>query len=142
MDENGIVHFTDRPPEDQQSAKVDIADPPSTSKEAAAENWAETWLEEQRSKKAAEKQQKYDLATERRIAAAELGSECNTAKHRLSILKTACPVFFDAEDILRMRCPNRTVWFYGELRYIDDQKRASMITHYMQVLEGCNKAGY
>lgn len=143
VDENGVIHFTDRPPEDQQSTEVDIADPLTANGVIEAESWAETWLEEQRAKRVTEKQQKKDLATDRRIAAADLESKCKTAKRSLGILKTQCPVFFDGQDILRVICPGRSVIVYeGEPRYIDDPERASMIEHYMPVLESCNGTGY
>jgi hypothetical protein len=143
VDENGVVHFTDRPPEDQKSTEVDIAEPLTAGEVVEAESWAETWLEEQRAKRATEKQQKKDLATERRIAAADLENKCKTAKHRLGILKTQCPVFFDGQGVLRVLCPGHSIMVYrGEPRYIDDPERASMIEHYMQVLEACNETGY
>jgi len=50
-----------------------------------------------------------------------------------------CLAFFDGQGVLRVKCPYDTIWVYkGELRYISDEERASMIGHYEDVLEGCD----
>jgi hypothetical protein len=154
VDEEGVTHYTDRPPEDEQATGIEIpqsapADPAAA--EAAASGatpdpatglWYEQWLAKQSERKAVEKQQRELESARRQADQADLQTRCSIARQRLAILKTQCPVFFDGQGVLRVLCPRQATWAYeGEPRYISDDERASMIRHYEQELHGCNGQG-
>lgn len=147
VDENGVVHYTDTPPERQQAEPVEISPPAATTsppeasapeQAATSTNWYEQWLAEQRERKALEKQRREEKTASRRDEQTQMLRQCAEAWERLWILKTQCPVFFDGQGVLRSKCPHESVWVYeGELRYLSDEERAIMIRHYEEVLEGC-----
>jgi hypothetical protein len=139
VDENGIVHYSDKPPETQQSTEVDIQQPLPTGEAGAAEISAEAWLEQQRAERESEKQKKKELS---RIAAINSEQRCKTARRMLSILEIQCPVFYDSQGVLRVHCPYQSVITYeGERRYIEDDVRTTMIERYWEQLENCGDAG-
>jgi len=154
VDEEGITHYTDRPPQDQQATGIDIpqsvpADPaaaeamaPGETSDTATGPWYEQWLEQQNQRKALEKQQREQESARRQAEQADLQVRCSIARQRLRILRTECPVFFDGQGVLRVLCPRQAIWAYeGEPRYISDDERASMIRHYEEELQGCNEQG-
>lgn len=152
VDENGVVHYTDTPPERRQAEPVEISPPAATApppeasapEQAATDsNWYEQWLAEQRERKALERQRREEKTTVRRDEQTHMLEQCAQARQRLRILETQCPVFFDGQGILRVVCPNQTIWaFKGEPRYLSDQERASMIAHYRAQLAECEEQGY
>jgi len=139
VDEDGNVHYSDKPPENQQSTEVEIQKAPAVSEENVAESSAETWLEQQRTKREEEKQQKKDL---RQITAADSKNQCSAARHMLSILEIQCPVFYDSQGVLRVHCPYQSVTASeGESRYIEDDIRSGMLDRYRDQLKSCGNAG-
>lgn len=147
MDENGVVHYTDTPPDGQKAAQIDISPPAPTAPPPEANapdpaatdaTWYEQWLAEQRERKALERQRQQEKTTVRRHEQTQMLEQCEEARQRLWILKTQCPVFFDGQGVLRAKCPHESIWVYpGELRYLSDEERSTMIRHYEEVLEGC-----
>jgi len=138
VDEDGNVHFSDQPPENQQITEVEIQTPPAAGEVSEVENTAEDWLEQQRSVREAEKQEKKE---QRYKAAAGRRDVCRNAKQILSILEIQCPVFYDGQGVLRALCPNQSVMVYkGEIRYIEDDARPAMIEHYRSQLKECGDA--
>jgi hypothetical protein len=152
VDENGVVHYTDTPPERQQAEQVEISPPAATTsppeasapeQAATSTNWYEQWLAEQRERKALEKQRREEKTTVRRDEQTHMLEQCAQARQRLKVLETQCPVFFDGQGILRVKCPYDTVYaFKGDFRYLSDEERASMIAHYQVQLAECEELGY
>lgn len=151
VDENGVVHYTDTPPERQQAEQVEIAPPAATpppeasapEQPATDSNWYEQWLAEQRERKALEKQRKEEKTAARREEQTHMLEQCAQARQRLNVLQTQCPVFVDGQGILRAACPNQPYWgFEGQWRYIGDSERSSMIAREQAQLEACEEQGY
>jgi hypothetical protein len=154
VDENGVVHFSETPPPDRAAAAIELA--PVPAQPAAADDssgqeltpapgtaWYEQWLAEQRERKRLEKQQSKEKSLSRAEEVTRLLEQCTTARRRLEILATACPVFFDGQGVLRVKCPHDTLWLYkGELRYLSDEERATMVRHYRQQVADCEAQGY
>ena len=84
VDEEGVTHFTDRPPEDQQATGIDIPQPlpadqaaaeaaaPGEAPDTATGPWYEQWLEQQNERKALEKQQREQESASRQAEQADL----------------------------------------------------------------------
>jgi len=154
VDEEGVTHFTDRPPQDQQATGIEIpqsmpaepaaakAAPSGETPDPATAPWYEQWLAQQNERKALEKQQREQESARRQADQADRQAKCSIARQRLRILRTECPVFFDGQGVLRVLCPRQATWVYeGEPRYISDEERASMIRRYEEELQGCNGQG-
>ena len=155
VDEHGIVHYSDKPPQDIQTAEIVIPEagraqqgdaevaPQSDAPIPAESAWYDQWLEQQRERKATEGLQWQQESAARRAAASERLSHCSAARQRLELLRRQCPVFYDGQGVLRVICPNQAVVAYaGEHRYIDDAERAAMIREDEAILEACSTAGY
>lgn len=152
VDENGVVHYTDTPPERRQAEQVEISPPAATTPppEASAleqaatnSNWYEQWLAGQRERKALERQRREEKTAVRRDQQTHMLEQCAQARQRLKVLETQCPVFFDGQGILRVKCPYDTVYvFKGDFHYLSDEERASMVWHYRQQVEECEAQGY
>jgi len=154
VDENGVVHYSETPPQDRAAATIELAPAPAPSTtaddstgrdatQAAEAAWYEQWLAEQRERKRLEKQRLEEKSLSRAEEETHWLEQCATARRRLEILETACPVFFDGQGVLRVKCPHETVWVHkGELRYLSDDERATMLRHYRQQLEDCKASGY
>ena len=154
VDENGVVHYSETPPRDQAAAAIELA--PAPAQPASAEEssdqdvaqapgtaWYDQWLAEQRERKRLEKQRVEEKNLSQAEEATRLLEQCATARRRLEILETACPVFFDGQGVLRVKCPHETIWvFKGEKRYISDDERTTMLRHYRQQVEDCERRGY
>jgi len=154
VDENGVVHYSETPPQDRAAAAIELA--PAPAQPAAADEssgqdlaqgpetaWYEQWLAGQRERKKLEKQQAEEKSLSRAEEQTRLLEQCTTARRRLEILETACPVFFDGQGMLRVKCPHETVWVHkGELRYLSDEERAAMLRHYRQQIEDCEARGF
>ena len=137
VDENGVVHFSDKPPEHQQSSEVDMPIAETPGEEAEADVSAQAWLEQQRAEREAEKQQRKE---QQRITEADSSQQCRIARRMLGLLEIQCPAFYDGQGILRVHCPNQPVVAYeGERRYIEDADRAASIAHYKEQLKECDK---
>jgi hypothetical protein len=154
VDENGVVHYSETPPQDRAAAAIELA--PIPAQPAAADEssgqkvtpasetaWYEQWLAEQRERKRLEKQKSEEQSLSHAAERTRLLEQCATARRRLEILETACPVFFDGQGVLRVKCPHETIWVHrGELRYLSDEERATMLRHYRQQAEDCEAQGY
>jgi hypothetical protein len=154
VDENGVVHYSETPPQDRAAATIELAPspaPPAATGESPSQDatqtpaaaWYEQWLEEQQERKRQEKQQRDEKSLSRAEEETHWLERCATARRRLEILEIACPVFFDGQGVLRVKCPRETIWVpKGELRYLSDDERATMQRHYRQQVEDCEAHGY
>jgi len=154
VDENGVVHYSETPPQDRAAATIELAPAPVApaaadespgrdSPQAPGSAWYEQWLEQQQERKKLEKQRRDEKSLSRAEEETHWLEQCATARQRVDILETACPVFFDGQGVLRVKCPHEAIWVYkGELRYLSDDERATMLRHYRQQLENCEAHGY
>jgi hypothetical protein len=154
VDEDGVVHYTDKQPEDRQSAEIRITPPPvipapadAAAESAAADDtgqaWYEQWLAQQRERKALEKEQRETGLANRRDQETHWLELCANARQRHELLGLQCPVFFDGQGVLRARCPNQATWYYeGQLRYLSDAERADLLSFYEAQLADCAELGF
>ena len=154
VDENGVVHYSETPPQDRAAATIELAPAPALpatvdessagdATQAAEAAWYEQWLEQQQERKRLEKQRRDEKSLSRAEEDTQWLEQCATARRRPEIPETACPVFFDGQGVLRVKCPHETIWVYrGELRYLSDDERASMLRYYRQQAEDCEAHGY
>lgn len=152
VDENGVVHYTDRPPEQgTESAELAITTrpPDQTGDESAAEStqpetpWYEQWLAEQRERRLQEKQAREAALSDQSADKAQMLETCAQARYRLGVLEKPCRVFFDGRGVLRSWCRYETTFAYsGEFRFLEDDERAAMLRHYREQVAECEAAGY
>jgi hypothetical protein len=147
VDEDGNVHYSDKPPVNQQSTEVEIQQPapapeipePDEAGETGDTKMsAEAWLEQQRAEREADRQQK---KSQKWITEADTSQQCSNARRMLDRLEIQCPAFYDDRGILRVECPYQPrIAYEGERRYIEDADRAASISHYREVLKNCDNA--
>jgi hypothetical protein len=152
VDEDGVVHYTDQPPEGRRSTEMKVPTAPEPQGQpgqaesadgAAPPAWYDEWLAAQRERKRLEREQHAKRSAEQGGLQAHMLEACAEARQRLEILTTPCRAFFDGRGVLRSWCPNQATWVYkGEFRFIEDDERADMIRHYRAQLQECEAAGY
>jgi hypothetical protein len=143
VDEDGVVHYTDQPPGDQQSIEMDVPDEYGQVAAPQGESVYDEVIEEQRARREARTLEQEQESREREARQKEEAlSEENCAKaiHYLNTLKRQCPVFYDGAGIMRAQCPG---YFYsfveGDRTYIEDDERAELIEHYSAVVNDCKE---
>jgi hypothetical protein len=130
VDERGVTHYSETPPDKQKAQEMRIQPPPAPSTEgvkpwqaptapgadsgkaAPPKTWQEKASEAQRRREAAEKQEEEERALAQEIAQ-ERKKRCLAAQQNLHALQTDRPVYHINE--------------YGERVFIDDAKRAAEI---------------
>ena len=151
VDENGVVHYTERPPErgvESTEMSVPATPEPRTTDTGETEQdtaipWYERWLAEQRERKLAEKQAREATSARKGSEQAQMLEQCVQARQRLKVLETPCRVFFDGRGILRNWCRYETTYAYpGEFRFLQGDERENMLRHYREQVEECEAAGY
>lgn len=151
VDENGVVHYTERPPErGVQSEELAVPTTPEArtldtekSDPEKVTPWYEQWLAEQRERRLTEKQAREAASADEGREQAQLLEQCVQARQRLKVLETPCRVFFDGRGVLRNWCRYETTYAYsGEFRFLADDERENMIRHYRNQVEECAAAGY
>jgi len=136
VDEDGNVHFTDRPPENQQSTEVEIQESLPGTQEGESDLSAETWLEQQRAERDADRQQRQEQA---RLVEDDSQQRCQAARGMLRLLEIQCPAFYDERGFIRVECPHQPrVVYEGERRYIEDADRAASIKYFKEELKYCD----
>ena len=137
VDENGVVHYTDKPPQDQQS--IEVMDVQDETKQG--ESVYNKVIEQQRTRREYKAQQREQEAVERKAKQAEKSEiqvDCSRAIHYLNILKKQCRVFYDGAGILRDQCPGYYFAYEGQRSYIDDNERQELIEHYSRIVGDCS----
>jgi hypothetical protein len=134
-DEDGVVHFSERPPPDEPCEEIELDESVAPSSVDGEDTWAEEWLEQQRrEREEAKALRRAEIETDK----AQSAEDCAIAMRMLSVLELECPVFYDSEGVLHARCPNQPVWVpKGEIRFIDDAERQAMLEHYGAMRERC-----
>lgn len=143
VDENGVVHYSDKPPADTRPEKLELAPesgrPPANIGAGVYQDAIENtraWREQQE----AERQQSREAREAREKAELTSTENCSKAIHRLAILNKQCPVFYDGAGFLRDQCPGVYLAYAGERSYLDDDERARLIEHYSGIVEQCREA--
>lgn len=142
VDEDGVVHFTDRPPQDQQFDRMDVEDFYSPGEEPPGGSVYEETVQQQRLRREARNEEQERQARERREEAekkAQSDANCSRAIHYFNTLQLQCPVFYDGAGILRAQCRGYYLAYEGERTYIDDKEREELIDHYRRVVEQCKE---
>jgi hypothetical protein len=138
VDENGVVHFTDKPPRAQPSTEVEVQDDDHTGEAIPGESVYRNLIEQQSARRELRAQQKEQDVTERKARQAEQSksvANCSRAIHYLNTLKRQCPIFYDGAGILRAQCPGYFYSFYeGDRTYIEDNEREELIEHYSRIV--------
>lgn len=142
VDEDGVVHFTDRPPQDQPYDQVDVEDFYSKGEAPPGGSVYEATVQQQKIRREARIEEQERQARERKEEAerkAQSDENCSRAIHYLNTLQLQCPVFYDGAGILRAQCRGYYLAYEGERTYIDDKERAELIDHYRRVVEQCKE---
>jgi hypothetical protein len=143
VDENDVVHFTDKPPQDRHFDEVDVQDHYRKGDDVQGEHVYDEAVQQQKIRRELRIKQQEQEAKERKEAAekkAKSEASCSRAIHYLNTLKLQCPVFFDGANILRAQCRGYYYAYEGERSYIDDKEREDLIDHYRRVVEQCKEA--
>ena len=144
VDENGVVHFTDKPPQNQQSIEVQAQDEYPQVESTPGESVYGDVIEQQRARRELRAKQQEQEAIERKAnQEQEATSEANCARaiHYLNTLRRQCPVFYDGAGILRAQCPGYYYAYEGDRTYIEDDERAELIEHYERLVSECRAKG-
>jgi hypothetical protein len=150
VDENGVVHYTDTPPEGQQTLQIDVSPPAEpvlppeqapTEEAGKSDAWYEQWLAEQRERKHQEKQQREEKTSAQAAEATEMLERCTTARRRLETLETACPVFLTVRACCVASVPMTRSAYKGEPRYLSERS-GHHARHYREQVEDCEAQGY
>jgi hypothetical protein len=141
VDEDGVVHYSQTPPENRQAAEVEVREDYPDASQPAGENVYADVIAQQAARKAErEKQAEFDRL-ERDAAAADEAADvrnCAVAVSHLNTLQKQCPVFYDGVGILRAACLNEGYYYYeGERTYIEDEERKELIAFYSDVARKC-----
>lgn len=142
VDEHGVVHYTDKPPQDQQSNDVDVKDMGPQGETTQGESVYREVIEQQRTRREIEATQREQKANERKTdqeKESKSEANCSRAIHYLNTLKRQCPVFYDGAGILRAQCPGYYYTYEGDRTYIEDKERADLIEHYNRIVLECSE---
>lgn len=144
VDENGVVHFSQTPPENRQAAEVEApgSDPAAT--RGVGEGVYSDAIEQTRARnaeRAAEKaREKQERLGQEPGLAADAG-RCSNARYRLKTLRRQCPVFIDGAGVMRDYCPGVVVYIGDDWTFIPDSERSGMIDHYADIVANCDAPG-
>jgi len=142
VDENGVIHYTDKPPRDQQSTDVDVQSEYRNGERKQGESVYQDVIEQQRARRELRAKQHEQEASERKAEQQkEATSEANCARaiHYLNTLKRQCPVFYDGAGIMRAQCPGYYYAYEGDRTYIEDNERAQLIEHFRKIVGDCSE---
>jgi ATPase subunit of ABC transporter with duplicated ATPase domains len=141
VDENGVVHYSQTPPENAQTEEVEVQEQyPDTGPPAGASVYTEL-IEQQKKRRELEQQREAEEKANqdtRELEAARTVQDCARAIHALDTLRKQCPVFYDGAGFLRAACPRQAYSYYeGERTYVEDAERQELIAFYSAVVEKC-----
>ena len=144
VDENGVVHFSQTPPENPQVSAQEIQDSGPGAAPMAGESVYSDAIEQTRARNAeraaAKEQEKQDRLEQESSRVADAG-RCSNARYRLKTLRRQCPVFIDSAGIMRDYCPGVVVYIGDDWTFIADSERKGMIAHYADIVADCDAPG-
>lgn len=143
VDENGVVHYSQTPPENTQTSEVEVQEQYPEAASPRGESVYSDVIEQQKKRRELEQQRKADEALQRdarELEAAGDSQDCARAIHALDTLQKQCPVFYDGAGFLRAACPRHGyVYYEGERTYVEDAERQELIAFYSAVVEKCRE---
>ena len=140
VDEDGVVHYTDKPPQVSSVEEVEVPETYMEKPEPGAESIYSDVIKEQQERREARLKQKEkdkDLRTAEREKQQTSEAYWNRAISYMNILKKQCPAFYDGAGILRAQCPGYIIFYEGERSYIDDDEREQLLKHYSDIVQKC-----
>lgn len=141
VDENGVVHYSQMPPENTQPAEVEVQETYPDAQAPQADNVYAEVIEQQQARRELEQQKETSEKLEREAREEDETRDtqnCARAIHSLDTLQKQCPVFYDGAGFLRAACPRQGYIYYeGERTYIEDEERQKLITFYSDVVQRC-----
>lgn len=143
VDENGVVHYSQVPPENTQPAEVEVQETYPEAEAPSGESVYTEVIEQQKTRRELEKQKESFEKLERDALAEDEAQDtqnCARAIHSLDTLQKQCPVFYDGVGILRAACLRQAYYYYeGERTYVEDEERQELITFYSNVVQKCKE---
>ncbi len=133
VDEDGVVHYSDNPPQDAESETVQLRSttPPAGSSEALKRQLEQS---EKASERRAEKRRAASAAKKSKKAArGAQDSRCFMARVRLAVLQEQLPVYRDKQGQFRVHRDGDP--YSGKREYIDDATRASEVARAHQEIK-------
>lgn len=143
VDEDGVVHFSDQPPQDRQSMVLDVEEFDQTADSTQKESVYSEVIRQQQARRELRAKQKEREAQEKNAEQEEIArsdANCARAIHYLNTLQRQCPVFYDGAGIMRAQCPGYYYSFEGDRTYIEDDEREELIEHYSSIVENCSES--
>lgn len=142
VDEDGVVHFTDRPPVQTSAQEIEVPETGLDTASPEGESVYSQTIEEltrRKEQRMADKEAEKQARADAREKEATSERYCARAIHFLNTLKKQCPVFYDGAGILRAACPGYVIFYEGERSYIDDDEREQLIEQYSKIVETCRE---
>ena len=143
VDENGVVHYSQTPPQNAESSEIEVQEDYAVPAPAGASVYADAIAQQ-----AARNEQRRRLKEEQKAARevrereeATSQEACARAIHNLNVLGKQCPVFYDAAGILRAQCPPYYFAVEGERTYVEDDERRELTRYYLKAVFRCREAG-
>lgn len=141
VDENGVVHYSQTPPQNSQTSEVEVQEQYPEAALPRGESVYSDVIEQQKKRRELEQQREAEDALNRDAREQEAASDtqdCARAIHSLDTLRQQCPVFYDGAGFLRAACPRHGYLYYeGERTYVEDAERQELIAFYSAVVEKC-----
>lgn len=141
VDENGVVHYSQMPPENTQPAEVEVQETYPDAEAPPGESVYTEVIEQQKARREIERQKESFEKLERDAIAEDEARDtqnCARAMNSLNTLQKQCPVFYDGVGILRAACLRAGYYFYeGERTYVEDEERQELIDFYANVVKKC-----
>lgn len=141
VDENGVIHYSQMPPENALTEEVEVQEQYPDAEPPPGESIYGEVIEQQKTRRDLEQQREAaeKLKRETHDAEKSRGSQnCSQAIHYLQTLQKQCPVFYDGVGILRAACLRPGYYSYeGERTYVEDDERQKMIVFYSGIVEKC-----
>ena len=112
VDEKGVTHYGERPPDEKKASKVDTKSPTGDTVKEAPQSWKDRALDAKR--QGGEKDEADDYARKKQQYDENRRKDaCAVAKRELAVMETKAPVFTFTEK--------------GERTYIEDKDRPAAI---------------
>lgn len=130
VDEDGVVHYAERCPEDSGSAEVRIEAPPSQEQIDITMERAQRLRSEVQARHAQIDQDKDQQTPEKQSLESTrdvMIRNCAEARWSLEVLRKQLPVYYDNENQLHYKRSLHDYWYEGQRTYLDDQQREAEI---------------
>lgn len=138
VDENGVVHYTDKPSENQQTTEVEIGEPPTAAEREEAEVIYQRAIEQTRSRKTATQQETIASRAARRERLSAMTPErvsCFEAYLAIQALETRGDVYQD--EALKIHHWNslHSFWYESYRKRLTDSEKRERIRRFEQEMD-------